>query len=67
MKKKNHIVYYLRSILVHMKEYQSLQIEAIITSGYGIGHEALADNINWLDCYIEELRNDRRTKSLSKM
>lgn len=42
-------LYYLRSILGHLREVQqSLQ------SGPTLGGEALADNIDWLDCFIDK-------------
>jgi hypothetical protein len=48
-------LYYLRSILRHLQEVRSLLIE-----GPSLGGEVLADNIDWLDCFI-----DKHERSLS--
>ena len=42
-------LHYLRSILGNLREVQA----AIITDGPSLGGEVLADNIDWLDCYID--------------
>jgi hypothetical protein len=46
-----HDLYYLRSILRHMREFQSLCNDA----GFGpsVGGEAMFDNIDWLDGFID--------------
>ena len=43
-----HDLYYLRSILGHLREFRSLILE-----GPTLGGEILADNIDWLDCFID--------------
>lgn len=45
-------IYYLESIARNLKEL------ATIARGHGhsIGSEVLADNRDWLDCYIETLK-----------
>lgn len=50
-------MYYLRSILSQLRELQS-------SAEYGptLGGEVLADNINWLDCYIERCVRERKDK-----
>ena len=52
---ENTNIYYLKSCLRNLKELQS-----IINAGFAlcIGSEILADNIDWLDCYIEKLEKD---------
>jgi hypothetical protein len=42
---------YLKSCLRHLQEYHNLVSEAAL--GVSIGTEALADNIDWLDCFID--------------
>lgn len=46
-------LYYLRSILGHLREVQSAMAD-----GLSLGGEMLADNIDWLDCFIE--KHERR-------
>ena len=40
-------IYYLQSI------YRQLRSIALSSDTHGLGEEILADNLNWLDCYIE--------------
>ncbi|MEM8695226.1 MAG: hypothetical protein AAGE05_04295 [Pseudomonadota bacterium] len=47
---RNSDTYYLRPILRHLREYQGL-----CEMGPSVGTEALADNIEWLDCRIAAL------------
>lgn len=47
-------LYYLRSILRQLREVQGALAD---TAAFSLGGEALADNIDWLDCFIE--RNER--------
>lgn len=42
-------IYYLRSILANLKEVKEAMANL---SALGLGNEALADNIDWLDCFI---------------
>jgi len=42
-------LYYLRSILGNLREFRSM----CDGEGSMLGHEVLADNIDWLDCFIE--------------
>ncbi|MEQ1491702.1 MAG: hypothetical protein ABL932_14260 [Terricaulis sp.] len=44
-------LYYLRSILRQLQEYRDLQSDAVF--GPTIGTEILADNIHWLECFID--------------
>lgn len=46
-------LYYLRSILRHLREFRGL------VSGPSLGGEALADNIDWLDCFISVIEQER--------
>jgi hypothetical protein len=39
-------LHYLRSILGHLQEVHT------VVEGLSLGGEALADNIDWLDCFI---------------
>jgi hypothetical protein len=48
-------LHYLRSILGHLREVRK------VVEGAGLGGEVLADNIDWLDCFIE--RNEREVKA----
>jgi hypothetical protein len=41
-------LHYLRSILGHLREVRS------IATAFSLGGEALADNIDWLDCFIDK-------------
>jgi hypothetical protein len=41
-------LFYLRSILGHLRELRS------VVEGASLGGEALADNIDWLDCFIDK-------------
>ena len=44
-------LHYLRSILGNLREFRT------VCDGEGsmLGHEVLADNIDWLDCFIERV------------
>jgi hypothetical protein len=44
-------LHYLRSILEHLR---SLRAIADKYGGPGLPGEALADNIDWLDCFIDK-------------
>jgi hypothetical protein len=44
-------LHYLRSILGQLREVRS----AITTNGPSLGGEVLADNIDWLDCFIDRI------------
>lgn len=50
-------VHYLRSILSHLRTFQQWhsQSEGPHPS---LGGEALADEIDWLDCYIDRIEKD---------
>lgn len=43
-------VYYLKSILAQMREIKDAVDES---AGLSLGNIVLADNIEWLDCYID--------------
>lgn len=43
-------LYYLKSILGHLREFKSI----VAPERSSLGIEALADNINWLDCFIDK-------------
>lgn len=45
-------IYYLQSILRQLDEIST------IVEGPSIGSEILADNRDWLDCYIDTLRRE---------
>lgn len=47
-------LHYLRSILRHLRQVQSAMADA---ARFSLGGEALADNIDWLDCFID--KNER--------
>jgi len=42
-------LHYLRSILRNLREFRA------VCDGEGsmLGHEVLADNIDWLDCFVD--------------
>lgn len=44
-------LHYLRSILGHLQEVRNARI---VVPGYSLGSEVLADNIDWLDCFIDK-------------
>jgi hypothetical protein len=53
-------IHYLRSILGHLREVRRIVNLEITDAGFAVsvlGCEVLADNIDWLDCFIE--RNTR--------
>jgi hypothetical protein len=51
-------LHYLRSILGQMREVRKfMQGES---KGWSLGGEVLADNIDWLDCFID--RSERAMK-----
>ena len=58
---ENTNIYYLKSCLRNLKELQEF-MDGIFPEDSGayptIGSEILADNIDWLDCYIEKLEKD---------
>jgi|SRR5215471_791742 len=58
-------LHYLRSILGNLREVQA----AVITDGPSLGGEVLADNIDWLDCYIDarEKGNNEAAAFLDRM
>ncbi len=45
-------LYYLRSIQRNLQELHELAMKRAETIGYGLANEALADNRDWLDCFI---------------
>lgn len=47
-------LYYLRSILRHLREFRGL------VSGPSLGGEVLADNIDWLNCFISVIEQERQ-------
>jgi hypothetical protein len=47
-------LHYLRSILRNVRELYSL-----VATDVSLRSEALADNIDWLDCFINRLEKDR--------
>ena len=49
---RDEILYYLRSCLRNLKELQEVTSDTFQPS---IGSETLADNVDWLECYIESL------------
>lgn len=48
-------LFYLKSILGHLREFSST-----VSGGPSLGGEALADNINWLDCFIDKYERAQR-------
>jgi hypothetical protein len=46
----DHDLHYLRSILDHLREIRRSQ------QWVTLGGEVLADNIDWLDCFIDKHR-----------
>jgi hypothetical protein len=52
----DHDLHYLRSILGQLRELRSS-----IECGPTLGGEVLADNIDWLDCFI-----DKHSRALSR-
>jgi hypothetical protein len=46
-------LHYLRSILGHLQEVRT------VVEGLSLGGEALADNIDWLDCFIDKHQRER--------
>jgi hypothetical protein len=44
-------LYYLRSILHYLQEVRGALAD---TAAFSLGGEALNDNIDWLDCFIEK-------------
>jgi FtsZ-interacting cell division protein ZipA len=48
-------VYYLESIGRNLKEFAEI-VSAVPHLAHHIGMEILADNRDWLDCYVDVLR-----------
>jgi hypothetical protein len=48
-------LYYLRSILGCLRDIRDL-----LSNGPTLGGEGLADNIDWLDCFIERHSRERK-------
>lgn len=44
--------YYLRSIFRNLNEFQDFLDDQ--ENQYGLGHEILADNIDWLEYFLEK-------------
>lgn len=51
---RHKAIYYLESIARNLKEFSDVCSD--IPTFPSIGSEVLADNRDWLDCYIAELR-----------
>jgi hypothetical protein len=49
-------LYYLRSCLTHLRQFyrEVMEVEQMVT----LGNEALSDNIDWLDCFIDQHERD---------
>lgn len=60
----NDEVFYLRSIHRQLRELRGMLSKRLAKEGASLGREVLADNIDWLDCYIDEL--ERRAKRAGK-
>lgn len=52
-------LYYLKSILRSLQEWQKLAHEVVELTGPSIASEVLADNVNWLECHIAEQERRR--------
>jgi hypothetical protein len=46
-------VYYLRAILGHLRQIKQM------ADGLRLGSEALADEVDWLDCFIDKHQRER--------
>ena len=53
-------LHYLKSVLGNLREFSTLIHKDMKPHDYGLGHEILADNIDWLDCFI-----DKRERALT--
>ena len=51
-------LHYLRSILRHLREMRVLR--TALVDEPSLGGEALADNIDWLDCFIDKYERAQR-------
>ena len=49
----NNDLHYLRSILGNLREVRTIQARQH-KQIYRLGDEVLADNIDWLDCFIDK-------------
>lgn len=59
MTQTDNRVYYLESILRNLREYCEMVSSQEISHGYySLGQEILSDNIDWLDCYIDQLKRE---------
>lgn len=52
-------IYYLRSIQKNLEQFKELADEQTSLLGPSIGSEVLADNLNWLDCFVDAEENFR--------
>lgn len=51
-------IYYLKSILRQLQEFREIATTAEGFNGPTLASEALADNIDWLDCHIDALERE---------
>lgn len=52
-------LHYLKSILGHLREFKAFTTQRVRKGTVSmLGVEALADNIDWLDCFID--RTERK-------
>lgn len=54
---KNKAIYYLESISRNLKEFRDVISDIPFLPS--IGSDVLADNHDWLDCYIDKLRSEQ--------
>lgn len=52
-------LYYLRSIYRNLTEISQHADVSVRAQGYGLADEALADNRDWLDCFIDQIERAR--------
>ncbi len=52
-------LHYLRSILGNLREIRSAINDGRVRVRSNLGGEVLADNIDWLDCFIDRKQKDR--------
>ncbi len=56
-------IYYLRSILRQLCELRDAMPDY---SGLHLGGQVLADNIDWLDCHINEIETRDRERAIAQ-
>jgi hypothetical protein len=53
-------LYYLQSILRNLDELSEISMKQVETGGYGLANDMLADNRDWLGCFIARFTGEHK-------